>query len=131
MGQFGLLDSLQRVLSREQHAMRVQILGVNDSTQWNENGNLPSNVTLPWLQDTQVDDVWGLWRVTWRDVWVLDDSNRTIAVYNLTVHSLATPANFDSLLHLLRDAAETDSASKAPAEEGPIAEDSRRARGRF
>ena len=105
MGQFGLLDSLQRTLSSEHLGVQVRICGVNDQSQSAYNGNLPSFVVLPWLQDTSQDNVWTAWKVTWRDVFVLDAQNRKIAVYNLTQHDLHTSANFDSLAHLLRNAA--------------------------
>lgn len=60
---------------------------------------------LPWLQDTPEVDAWGLWRVTWRDVVILDRENRPVAVYNLTVHDLADPGSYAELKALLLTAA--------------------------
>jgi hypothetical protein len=105
MGQFGLLDSLQRVLSRESHTLSVRIIGVNDKTQEQFNEYLPSRITLPFLQDTDYEDVWGLWHAAWRDVFVLDDSNRTVAKYNLFEHDLGDTASFHELTRIMRDAA--------------------------
>ena len=43
--------------------------------------------------------------INYRDVVVLDEENRVAVVYNLTEHSLADPADYDSLKAILRDAA--------------------------
>lgn len=60
---------------------------------------------MPWLQDTADEDVWNTWSVGYRDVRVLDELNRTVAVYNLTVNNLADPANYAALKKILLDAA--------------------------
>jgi hypothetical protein len=52
---------------------------------------------LPLLQDTTTDDMWNAWAVTYRDVVLLDGTNRVIGVYNLTSNDLNTPANFSAL----------------------------------
>ena len=57
--------------------------------------------TIPWVQDTGAEDVWGRWGVANRDVVVLDSLNHPAAVYNLTEHNLAIPADYDSLKALL------------------------------
>ena len=83
----------------------VAILGVNAP---DETAGVPDMVagrTLPLLQDEVAVDVGGLWDVTPRDVVVLDPSGRVYAVYNLTVHDLAVPANYAELKQLLLDAA--------------------------
>lgn len=62
--------------------------------------------TLPWTQDTVAENVWGAWQVTYRDVVVLDPSNRALAVFNVTKHNLQRPAARDSLVRILRQAAQ-------------------------
>jgi hypothetical protein len=83
----------------------TQILGVNQAGQEQGNEAICQGRSLPWLQDTTEQNVWGKWGVTWRDVVILDRENRPIAVYNLTQHDLAQEANRDSLAALLRRAA--------------------------
>jgi hypothetical protein len=61
---------------------------------------------LPLLQDTAAADVWGAWAVEYRDVVLLDRENRRVAVFNLTVHDLAQPAEYAALKQLLLDALE-------------------------
>jgi hypothetical protein len=61
--------------------------------------------TLPWLQDTPTVNVWGSWRVTWRDVVVLDADNKIVRVYNLTDNDLHDPAKYAELRGILLSAA--------------------------
>jgi hypothetical protein len=80
----------------------VYILGINEAGQ--EAGNTSffySGRTLPWMQDTVQQNVWGNWHVTWRDVVVLDKLNQPVLVYNLTVHDLGNPVNYAELKNAL------------------------------
>ncbi len=60
---------------------------------------------LPLLQDTATANVWGVWAVAYRDVFVIDWDNRVVAIYNLTEHDLAQPANYAAMKDVLRQAA--------------------------
>ena len=84
------------------HSNRVvNILGVNAAGQESEDSLMTTGRTLPWLDDNAQSNVWGSWNVTWRDVVMLNSRNEKIAVYNLTEHDLAVPANYDSLKAML------------------------------
>jgi hypothetical protein len=61
------------------------------------NAQMTAGRVLPWLQDTAAADVWGSWKVTFRDVVVLDASGKVRFVYNLTDHDLHLAANYQSL----------------------------------
>jgi len=102
-------------------AIAIRILGINEAGQESGNAGMVVGRTLPFLQDTPAEYVWGgRWQVEWRDVVVLDAQNRRIAVYNLTAHDLGLPANYAELRDLLLAAASSGSAAKAtPAEPGP------------
>jgi hypothetical protein len=52
---------------------------------------------LPVLQDTEEEEVWLSWEVVWRDVYILDDENALVDVYNLTTYPLAVEANYEEL----------------------------------
>jgi hypothetical protein len=52
---------------------------------------------LALLQETRETPLWTQWDVTYRDVRILDSSNRVVAIYNLTSHDLGLPANFSAL----------------------------------
>ena len=56
---------------------------------------------LPWLQETDAQDVWGDWTVTYRDVIILTPQNEVFAVYNLTSNTLADAGNRADLKALL------------------------------
>lgn len=84
---------------------KVQILGINETGLESGNAYITNGRTLPWLQDTAEQQVWKSWAVTFRDVIILDAENKPIAVYNVTTHGLADPANYAELKQILVDAA--------------------------
>lgn len=85
--------------------MPAQILGVNEIGQEADNAVACVGKDLPWLQETANHLAWTVWDVTYRDVIILDRSNRKVATYNLTDHNLADPANYLELKGLLQAAA--------------------------
>lgn len=85
-------------------ASKIRILGVNEDGQQGSNALAVEGRTLPWLQDV-AGAAWGGWAVTYRDVVVLDDQNRKVAVFNLSVHDLGRPQEYADLLAILRSAA--------------------------
>jgi hypothetical protein len=92
---------MQKEIDADSTAAAIQILGVNGVGQESGNASICANRVLPWLQDTEQQGVWTKWDVTWRDVVILDEQNEVIAIYNLTEHNLADPANYDALKSLL------------------------------
>lgn len=86
-------------------ARAVEILGVNGAGEESGNALVCEGRSLPWLQDTPEARVWESWRVEYRDVVVLDASNRVVAVYNLTSRDLGQPAYYAELRDLLVAAA--------------------------
>jgi hypothetical protein len=105
VGQFGLLNQMQGELEQEETALELRLLGVNYTGREDGNAAAVAGKTLPWLQDTESVNAWGLWGVTSRDLVILDEENRTIGVYNLTKHDLHRPAAYDSLKAILLAAA--------------------------
>lgn len=96
-------------------AVPVRILGINEAGQESGNAGMFPGPSIPWLQDTLAEHVWnGKWQVEWRDVVVLDDQNRRLAVYNLTTHNLADAANYTALRNLLLASAGCSTAATAP-----------------
>jgi hypothetical protein len=87
-------------------ATRVDISGINAAGLEGGNATICNGRVIPWLQDTYEKDVWGSWKVTWRDVVVLDAENRVLFVYNLTAHNLAYPAEYADLKARLLAAAQ-------------------------
>ena len=85
-------------------ASKIRILGVNRAGQEPSNDLVVAGHTTPWLQDP-IGLVWSSWRVTWRDVVILDPANRTVGVFNLTQHNLTDPTQYAALLAMLKSAA--------------------------
>ncbi len=84
----------------------VQIHGVNQEGYDHGLPDMSELGDLPVLQDTEDENVWGRWGVTFRDVFVLDDENVLVGTYNLTSHSLAVEENYEELKALFLEASE-------------------------
>ena len=100
------MDDVQRELDAMDLDVPVQILGVNDIGFESANDQMTDGRDLPWLQATVDQDVWELWGVTYRDVWVLDAENVPVGVFNVTSNSLGDPTNYETLKQMFLDAAE-------------------------
>jgi hypothetical protein len=64
--------------------------------------------TLPVCQDDTQHNVWESWKITYRDVVIVDPGGDVAGVYNLTEHTLAEPANYDSLKAMILQVANED-----------------------
>jgi hypothetical protein len=109
---------MQAELAQEPDAAQrrsIHIAGINAAGEERDNPLMCASRRIAWLQDTPAQGVWNTWRVgalrpdrpyvAWRDVVVLDAENRAIAVFNLTDHDLASPAQYEALADILRRAA--------------------------
>jgi len=85
---------MQAELDAASPAVPIHLFGVN--MPGNEAG-VPDMIlgnTIGLLQDTVTDDVSTQWGVTYRDVYLLDQNNQVVEVYNLTTYNLDDPANY-------------------------------------
>src|SRR5687768_17919005 len=82
-------------------------MGVNQYTANVESFNqlTTANNLLPWLQDTAQPNVESLWNAAYRDVIILDASNRVAGVMNLTANDLGQATNRARLKEMLRTVA--------------------------
>lgn len=94
-----MLQEIQNELDEDAHP--IQIIGVNQVGFESGNDNITSNRTLPWLQDTEEVNVWDLWEVAYRDIYVMDKDGTVRFRFNLTVHDLAKPDNYDAFTNAL------------------------------
>jgi hypothetical protein len=83
----------------------IEVLGINDRSRSAFNAQATAGRQLPWLQDSNAQNVWTRWGVVYRDVRILDARNELAAVFNLTDFSLAVSANRAALKKLFLDAA--------------------------
>jgi hypothetical protein len=96
---------MQAELALEATLLDVQILGVNEDGHQGGNAGICAGRTIPWLQDLGANGVWSSWGVGYRDVYIVDETNRLLDVYNLTTHNLQLPSEYEQLKALLRTAA--------------------------
>ena len=82
----------------------IAILGINGAGYGN-NEAICEGRDIPWLQDTQDDDWWGGWDITFRDVVILNRDGNEEAVFNLTEYNLGNPDEYAALKVLLLDIA--------------------------
>lgn len=86
----------------------IQIVGVNQDghqlDDYDETGAFCDGRDLPFLEENAGDEVWSLWKVTYRDVVVIDGNNEVIDVYNLTDNDLSDTANYEALKDILATA---------------------------
>lgn len=97
---------MQMELDAMDTAVPIRILGINERGLESGNAGIIEGRTLPWLQPPADQDVWSLWQVEYRDVVILGPGNEPITSYNLTVHDLADPIQYEELKNLLQTAAE-------------------------
>jgi hypothetical protein len=96
---------MQAELRLQRPDLLIEIHGVNQAGHESGNAQACAGRVIPWLQDTWTDNVWGSWQVTFRDVVVLDDENKTVDIFNLTTHTLAVSEDYEELKAILVAAA--------------------------
>jgi hypothetical protein len=99
---------LQKEIDVENPETGISILGVNEAGYGN-NEAICEGRDIPWLQDTQEDDWWGTWGITYRDVVILNRDGNEEAVFNLTEHDLGNPNEYAAFKALLFDVAGQES----------------------
>ena len=101
---------MQRELDASHPLLDIVILGINDWGLEAGNVSVTEGRDIPWLQDVDGDDdgvadIWEQWDVTFRDVVILDANSEKVEAYNLTVHDLSDPENYDTLRQMFIHAA--------------------------
>ena len=92
-------------MDTEHPELGISILGINEFGYESGNGLATGGRDIPWLQDTQEQDVWSAWAIGFRDVVIVDALGVYYASYNLTTHNLSIEANAENLKSLLLEAA--------------------------
>ena len=88
---------MQKELTSENHETKIRLLGLNAVGFESAVSEMVTGRTIPLLQDTTSENVWGAWTATWRDVMILNVDNIHVDTFNLTLHDLANPANYAEL----------------------------------
>ncbi len=96
---------MQAYIDSQETLRPVRILGVNGIGLESGNEGMTTGRELPWLQPAADQDIWSLWQVEYRDVFILGPGNKHLGTFNLSVHDLADPANNADLMTQLLAAA--------------------------
>lgn len=78
----------------------LDIITINETGLESGNDDLIAVSSLPLVQDDTTANVWTNWGAEWRDVYILDEDNTVVAVYNLTEHDLSDASSFEELYEL-------------------------------
>ena len=78
----------------------ASIIGLNEAGYEAGNENITANVKLPWLQDDETD-VWSMWQVSYRDVYIVGPDLTLVDIYNLTENDLREDAAYNEFKSLL------------------------------
>ena len=92
---------MQAELTAEYPTLDITLYGINMPGYESGNESMVDGHTIGLLQDTTIADVTGAWGAIWRDVYVLDQNNEVVEVYNLTTYSLVDQTNYAYLKDLL------------------------------
>ena len=64
-----------------------------------------ASLNLPMIQDDSAVGIWNDWGAAWRDVYILDENNELVLVYNLTTYNLSNTSDYNTLMQHFIDAA--------------------------
>lgn len=78
---------------------------MNRTSDASGNPTISAERVLPWIQDTEQDDVWEQWNVTYRDVFIVNGAGELAGVYNLSINDLAVQDNSLALAQMIADTA--------------------------
>ncbi len=92
---------MQTSLRVARTGFNIELMGVNLQNHQQFNYKIPAGLTLPWLQDTPQENVWGKWATDFHDLRIVDATGRLYTNYNLTTHNIALSANYQELRNLL------------------------------
>ena len=79
----------------------AQIIGINQSGFERANETFTAGRDLPWLQDTEQTQLWDVWAVSYRDLYLVDGDGVLRDIYNLSSNDLRGEAATSELLSLV------------------------------
>ena len=88
---------MQKELLSQNKRTKIRLIGINAAGYEGGISGMVEHRTLPLLQDTTRENVWGDWTATWRDLMILNPDNVHVDTYNLTSHDLANPTFYAEL----------------------------------
>ena len=96
---------MQTDLNANYPNLDIEIFGINMTGTSSGVNIFSSSLNLPTVQDDSSLGIWSDWGAQWRDVYILNESNELVLVYNLTQYSLSNSTNYDTLMQHFIDTA--------------------------
>ena len=95
---------MQSDLDNNHPNLDIDIFGINMTGTSAGAVYFPSSLSLPMVQDSSSLGIWNDWDAQWRDVYILNENNELVLVYNLTTNSLSDSNNYNDLMQHFIDA---------------------------
>ena len=97
---------MQAELQESHPELNISLLSINKIAA--ESGVASFNTThnLPMVQDETALGILSDWGAVWRDVYILNENNELVLVYNLTQYSLSDSNNYNTLMQHFIDTAQ-------------------------
>ena len=89
---------MQAQLENNHPNLDIEIFAINMIGTGAGAGSLSSNINLPMVQDSSTLGIWNDWGAAWRDVFILNENNELVMVYNLTQNNLGNTSNYNTLM---------------------------------
>ena len=83
----------------------IEIFAINMPGAGSGTQSFTSDIYLPMVQDDNATGIWSDWGAAWRDVYILDQNNELVEIFNLTQNGLNNSSNYDSLMQIFIDTA--------------------------
>jgi hypothetical protein len=96
---------MQGELDAANTTVPIKILAINEAGHESGNEAFTDGRDLPLLQEASEQGIWDSFRITYRDVIIVDATGVTAGIYNLTENSLNDEGNYDTLKQTLLDTA--------------------------
>ena len=97
---------MQAELDANHPNLDIEIFGINMIGTSSGASIFSSSLNLPMVQDDSTLGIWSDWGAVWRDVYILNENNELVLVYNLTQYSLSDSNNYNTLMQHFIDTAQ-------------------------
>ena len=89
---------MQAQLENNHPNLDIEIFAINMAGTGAGASSLSSNINLPMVQDSNTLGIWNDWDAGWRDVFILNENNELVMIYNLTQNNLGNTNNYNTLM---------------------------------
>jgi len=96
---------MQAEIEANHPSLDVKIFAINMPGYSSGASSLAPAIYLPMVQDDSTLDIWNDWGALWRDVYLLNENNELVMVYNLSQNNLGNSTSYNTLMQHFVDIA--------------------------